>query len=124
MRRFLIFAILLITFVSVFRLSRIADDWHYIVSAEPGQLIYATSFDGDMTDWTQDEGTRLSTGVVDGAMQITVTTSGSGIFSVIEPYMRDFDLTVTTQAIDGPLDNAYGVVFRQRQVTTYAWFDL
>lgn len=124
MRRFFIFLILLITLAAVFRLSRIADDWHYIISAEPGELIYATSFDGDMSDWTQEEGTRLSTGVVDGAMQIAVTTPGSGIFSVIDPYMRNFDLSVAAKAVDGPEDNGYGVVFRQRQVTTYSLLGL
>ena len=119
MRRFLIFLILIIALAAVFRLSRIADDWHYIISAEPGELIYATSFDGDMSDWTQEEGTRLSTGVSDGTMQIAVSTAGSGIFSVIDSYVRNFDLSVHTQVVEGPEDNGYGVVFRQRQVTTY-----
>jgi len=120
LRRFLIFVILVLLLITTYQLSRMAQDWHYIVSGEPGELLYATSFDsGD--DWELYEG-LASAQVIDGRMQINIDNNDLGIYSAVSPYFADFDLQLQAQALDGPENNAYGAIFRQRDRENYYTF--
>jgi hypothetical protein len=102
---------------ALFVINRSASSWqHYIVSADPGTLIYAATFDvgnGDdfNGDWSQYEG-RLSAQIDGEQMRITVGDFESGAYSVAAPHFGDFDLRAQGQTLDGPIDNGYGVVFR------------
>jgi hypothetical protein len=116
-RRFLLLLALIILFVVLFLLNRSVASWqHTVISATPGELMYVASFDGSGTDgfngdWAQ-YGGRNSAELSDGQMQVTVGELDSGIYSVAAPYFGDFDLRVEAQTLAGPIDNAYGVVFR------------
>lgn len=126
MRRFFIFALLIITLVTTFQLSRMIQNWHYIVPADAGDLLYATSFDGAMTDWAQDERSTFAHLVEDGVLRITASGDNERPFSAASPYFRDFDVTVTTTIQSGDFssgnENAYGIVFRERGSSDYYSF--
>ncbi len=51
-------------------------------------------------------------------MLVSIGEAGSGAYSVASPYFGDFDLRVAAQAVEGPIDNGYGVVFRCKIKTT------
>lgn len=117
MRRALILIVPALLLVGLVLLQRTVPQWrHTVVSAAPGEVLYAVTFDGGATDgfntdWEQSEG-RLSAEVVDGAMRVGVGEVISGVYSVADPYFADFDLTVQGRAVEGPEDNGFGVVFR------------
>ncbi|GAB4525198.1 MAG: hypothetical protein OHK0046_40750 [Anaerolineae bacterium] len=121
MRRILIFVTLILILVAVYRLSLLASGWHYVVPAPPGELLYLSTFDPDTTDWEQDEGFLFSR-VADGLMLVGVDEIGEGIYSAASPYFRNFDFSVEVNALEGPLDNGFGVVFRQRDRQNYYTF--
>ena len=126
MRRIVIFLILIVTLVAMFQLSRKADDWHYIVPAEDSTVLYATSFDGQMTDWEQDERGDFIVESTNGVMQVTAQADNTGPYALVSPYFGDFDVRVDTQIIDGDFtggnNNAFGVIFRRRDQRNYYIF--
>lgn len=121
MRRLLGLFVLVIIFAALLVLSRSRASWqHYVVSGDAGSLLYAASFDGGPEsssgdgfngEWNQYAG-RLSTAIEDGQMRVSIGEADSGAYSIAAPYFGDFDLRVAAEAIDGPVDNGYGVVFR------------
>lgn len=121
MRRFFIFAILVTVLLAVFRLSRMVTNWHYVVPAAPGELLYVETFDNASDEWESAQGS-LSSQVIDGAIRLGVDNEGAGIFSTANPYFRNFDVEVETRLVDGPLNNTYGVVFRQLDLQNYYAF--
>jgi hypothetical protein len=98
-------------------LSRSVASWqHVIVSGQPGDLLYAATFDGAPADgfngeWSQYPG-RNSAQVSAGQLQITIGEIDNGVYSLTTPHFADFDLRVQAQSLAGPVDNGYGVVFR------------
>ncbi len=114
MRRLLTLAVLGAALLILFYVNQQVQNWHYVVSGEPGQLLYLAVFDdGAASDWQQYPG-RVSAQVTEGQFRISNGVSGNVAFSVTEPYFADFDLRVQAQAVGGPLDNGYGVIFRYR----------
>ena len=113
MRRFFIFATLILIFIALFQLNRISEDWHYIVPSEPGELLYASAFDDVNETWEQSEG-RNAAFISDGAIRLTVQEPDTQVYSSLAYYYDDFDLSVDAQAVDGDLDNGFGVIFRQK----------
>ncbi len=122
MRRILILLSLVLILAATFQLSRLARDWHYVVPATPGALLYVTGFDDDAADWEQTQRQDKSQEIVDGRMVLTVDVTQDGVFSAAGPFFDDFDMTVDTQALAGPEDNGYGVIFRQLNGNTYYIF--
>ena len=116
MRRLVIFVTLVLILAAMFQLSRLAGNWHYIVPASTGELLYATGFDGDSPDWLQTAGQTASAQSVDGSMRLEINTLG-GLSATASPYFGDFDVTVETWVeagvFDGNNNNAYGIIFRQ-----------
>ncbi len=116
LRRLVIFLSLVLILAAMFQLSRLAADWHYIVPATAGELLYATGFDGDTPDWQQTAGQTASAQSVDGSMRLEINTLG-GLSATTSPYFRDFDATVEvrveTGVFDGNNNNGYGIIFRQ-----------
>ncbi len=117
MRRLLGLIVLIAVFAVLLVLSRSRASWqHYVVSGDAGSLLYAATFDGSPTDgfngeWDQYDG-RLSTQIDGGQLRVSIGEAGKGAYSVAAPYFGDFDLRVAAQAVEGPIDNGYGVVFR------------
>ncbi len=116
-RRIIVLIALVLILALLVALRRSVASWqHYIISGEPGALVYAATFDGGATDgfnadWTQYAG-RLSAAVANGQMQITVGDVGAGAYSITAPHFGDFDVRVDAQLIGGSEQNAYGLVFR------------
>lgn len=102
------------------RLSPMIAEWHYVVPATPGEVLYAATFD-DVADWEL-YGGRLSAQVADGALRVVVDEVDSLPYSAAAPYFSDFDLRVQSQAVAGPLDNGYGVIFREQGPDNYYLF--
>lgn len=102
-------------------LNRQAGGWHYTVPAEPGAVLYAATFDAFLGDWDLYEG-RLSAQIENGALALDVGAASSLPFSAAAPYFAAFDLSVQAQAVGGPLNNGFGVVFRLRDPQNYFLF--
>lgn len=130
LRRWLILLSLIVTFIALFQLSQLARHWHYIVTAPAGGLIYATSFDGEMTQWSQDARSTFEYRVQDGRLIMTIAPDPTGAqqhgIADWHAYLRDFDVRVSAYLLDGVFDgshnNGYGVVFRRFDAQNYYLF--
>ena len=115
----------------------VLTDWLYelpVPRPEPGELLYASTFDAFNDEWDIFPG-RDSAQVValddlgadvreqagawlDGAVLQVKYGSGASeevVWSVLDRKFRDFDLRVTAQLAEGPEDqNQFGVIFRYR----------
>lgn len=109
-RGFWLFVLIVILLVLV-GVSRFTANWHYVVTSEPGDVLYAATFDDLLSDWDLYEG-RLEAQAVDGVLRIRAESANSGPFSVARPHFADFDYTVQARAVDGPLNNGFGIIFR------------
>lgn len=125
MRRIVIFLTLVLIFIAVFQLSRQATQWHYVLPAAPGELLYVAAFEDASTDWEQYQG-QLSSEVRDGVIRLQVESDGEGLYSAAAPYFGDFDITVDSRVMGGVFDgsnnNGYGILFRQRDRANYYVF--
>ncbi len=106
--------------------TRTASDWHYVISADAGTLVFAASFDGDANatyndDWEQYPG-RQSAQIIESAMRINVGAPSSGNYSLAAHRYTDFEAHVRAQAIEGPENNGYGMIFRLSDRDTYYRF--
>jgi len=124
----------------------VATDWLFEIpvrQAEPGALLYATTFDAYNDEWDTFPGRdaamvepRSATplGADDPAARLSgpvmVLSYGAGvpdevIWSTLDRKFADFDLRVTTQQLAGPLDqNQYGVAFRYRGAGNFYLFQI
>lgn len=109
-RRWLILLALLVLLVAVNLLYVPAVNWRGVVRGEPGDVLYAAGFDGFSDEWQQYEG-RQSAQVTDGVLRMSIDDSDV-IYSATQPYFADLDLTVTARAVEGDVNNAFGVAFR------------
>lgn len=92
--------------------NQLVSDWHYVLPAEPGKIVYITAFDGFNTDWNQAQG-RLNAQILDtGALRLDVGDTNSIPFSEVKYHLGDFDLRIQATPVDGPLNNGYGIIFR------------
>lgn len=93
---------------------------------EPGALLYATSFDDFNDEWELAQG-RQSAEIQDGALVLRENSGlpDAGFFVPLTTRrFGDFDLSVQTHQIAGDDDNAYGVIFRQRDHQNYYRFEI
>jgi hypothetical protein len=120
-RKLIVLAALAAIWIVLNRLAPMVAEWHYVVPATPGEVLYAATFDDASTDWELYEG-RLSAQVADGALRVTVDEVNKSPYSASAPYFSDFDLRVQSKAVAGPLDNGYGVVFRVQDTKNYYLF--
>lgn len=111
-RRWLVLILLLAAVGAVYVLNRAAANWHYVLPAIPGETLYVSSFDGFGDEWSLTEGRLRSEILPEGILRLTVNDSASMPFVAARPYVGDFDLQVEARAVEGPIDNAFGVIFR------------
>lgn len=112
MRRWIFLLVLVILLAISIVVSRLVSDWHYVLPAEAGKVVYLATFDGFNEDWNQAQG-RLRTQILDtGVLRLDVGDTNSIPFSEAKQHFGDFDLRVQSTPIDGPLNNGYGVIFR------------
>lgn len=123
--RLLLPALLLIGLVV---LSRFAPGWQPLLTGPSGDVLYAAAFDGFRDEWGLYDDGQLAAQIEDDRLTLTITPPGDWLpFSLAAPHFTDFDLTVTAQALDGPLNNGYGVIFRRqagRERPVVTWGDL
>lgn len=123
----------------------VVTDWLYelpVPRPEPGELLYATSFDDLNDEWDLYPGRDAAEIVragdlafesagtwaawLDGdALLLTHGTplSDNVIYSTLDRKFSDFDLRVTARLVDGPVDEAqFGVVFRYRDDKNFYMF--
>jgi len=82
-----------------------------IRTGEAGDLLYVSAYDGFLDEWDLYEG-QQNAQIIDDALQIGVTSANQASWSTTQHIFADFDMTVKAQAIEGPIDNAFGVIFR------------
>ncbi len=123
MRRLTLLVLLILLVVGAVFASRALADWRFVVPDAPGTLLYATGFDSpDLNgDWEQAQG-RLSAQITDGVMRLDVGAANEGVFAPLRWYFTDFDLRTQATAVEGPENNSYGVLFRQRDLNNYYYF--
>lgn len=81
------------------------------LSGQPGDVLYAAGFDGFSDEWQQYSG-RLSAQIADGKLTIQVDDAPRAAYSLSQAIFFDFDVRVVAEAVAGPIDNGYGLVFR------------
>ncbi|MBZ0305478.1 MAG: hypothetical protein K8I82_05360 [Anaerolineae bacterium] len=97
-----------------------------IENPESGELLYTTTFDTFNDEWDLPQGSRKAD-TLDGELVLTLDSGKTedGFYSLLESRkFRDFNLRVTARQVAGDDDNAYGVVFRQRDRDTYYVFEI
>lgn len=127
MRRLLLFFLSLLLFIAAIILSRLAPTWHHTLTGEAGALLYVAAFDGFLDDWGLYDDGQLAAQVEADRLTLRIEPAGNMPFSAARPHFADFDLTVEAQALAGPLDNAYGVLFRLQEgqrSPVVSWGDL
>jgi hypothetical protein len=124
LRQIVVFLVLIVILAGLFQLSRLAKNWHYIVPAEPGELLYAESFDDSGKDWTLYDSNTGNIAQVNGSvMSLYIGTEQAVFWSEASPYFADFDVTVETRPVESPVESVYGVLFRERDASNfYAFF--
>ena len=80
-------------------------------SGPPGALLYAAGFDGFSDEWQTYAG-RLSAAIEGGVLRLRIDSDASTAYSAALPSYADFDVRVRASAVDGPIDNAFGLLFR------------
>lgn len=116
----------------------VATDWLYelpVPRSQPGELLYATSFDAFNDEWdlylgrdsvqVEAQESSQAGGAPDRRLVIRY---GSGaaeqvVWSALDRKFGDFDLRVTARLLDGPIDqNQYCVAFRYRDEYNFYLF--
>lgn len=82
-----------------------------LLTGTPGDLLFAAAFDGFLDDWTLYEG-RQRAAIVDGELELAVAAAQTAAWSTAQHNFSDFDMQATARAIAGPIDNAFGILFR------------
>jgi hypothetical protein len=111
LRRALLPLVLLVILLGLIQVERWLSGQHYILSAQPGAVLYTATFEDYLDDWAQYEG-RLQAAVVNESLRISNGQTNIGAFSETRQHFADFDLLLEARAVSGPLDNAFGVIFR------------
>lgn len=109
--RLTLLVILLALLVAVNAVYASIADTEIIREGESGDLLYVSAFDGFLDEWDLYEGQQY-TQIIDDALQIGVTTPGTDAWSTAIHTFADFDVTLTAQAVEGPIDNGFGIIFR------------
>ncbi len=109
--RLSIFIVLIAILIGINLLYASIADTENILEGEADTLLYVSAFDGFLDEWQFYEG-QQSAQIINDTIQLNVTVPSQATWSVAQPTFTDFDVTVRTQAVEGPIDNAYGIMFR------------
>ena len=86
-----------------------------VLEGSPGALLYVSAYSGFSDEWDLYEG-QQSAKIVDEQFELRVRSPQTAAWSSARPRFRDFDLSVTITAHEGPIDNAMGVVFQAQDI--------
>lgn len=87
----------------------------HVLEGSPGALLYVSAFSGFSDEWDLYDG-QQSAKIVDDQLELRVSAPRTATWSSARPRFRDFDLSVSLTAEEGPIDNAMGVVFQARSL--------
>lgn len=93
-----------------------AASWRSPLTGAPGELLYAAGFDGFQDEWQQYVG-RQEAQIENGVLRIS-TENSAVIYSAARPFFRDLDISVSAQAVEGDVNNAFGIVYRLQEPST------
>jgi hypothetical protein len=90
----------------------------------PGQLLYASTFDAYNEEWSQFEG-QMSSEIADGSLVIMIGAAGDGAYSVLNHDFSDFDVHVDVRRITANDEyDEIGLLFRYIDVKNYYMFKI
>ena len=76
----------------------------------PGDLLYVATFDGYLDEWDLYDG-QQSASIEDGRLRLALSSAQTASWSVARHHFIEFDISVAANAVAGPIDNAFGIVF-------------
>lgn len=85
-------------------------------SGAPGDLLYVAAFSDAGADWDLYDGPQ-STLIVDEQLELAARSPQTATWTTARGAFADFDLRVAARAVAGPIDNAFGVLFRARDAS-------
>lgn len=83
------------------------------LTGKAGELLYVAGFSGFADEWDLYEGQQRAR-LVDEQLELSVSAPQTATWSAARPQFADFDVSVQAVASEGPLDNAFGLVFHIR----------
>jgi hypothetical protein len=98
-----------------------------VMTAAAGEVLYATGFEAWHDDWQTFDDGQLSARIeaadpASAGMRVRAEKAGVSVSSTVRWQFADFDYSVMTAAVGGPVDNGYGVVFRYRDPANHYAF--
>ena len=81
-----------------------------VLDGDSGELLYVAAFSGFADEWELYEGQQRAQ-IVDEQLELAVRVPQTATWSTARHRLGDFDARVTAHAREGPIDNAFGVVF-------------
>ncbi len=115
--RFVLLIVLIIMLIAVNVLYQPASNWNSVQTGEPGELVYAAGFDGFEDEWLLFEGRQYAQ-IIEGVLRLGLESPGT-FYSASTATYADFDVTVTTRAVEGEMQNdGYGIIFRLSENST------
>lgn len=121
MRRVVILVVLIALLVGLIALQQLIANWHYVLTGEPGDLLYIATFDRFEDEWGI-QGLRFDPVIADGVMRFDVNDIERSPYALTKPHFSDFDLRLEARPVAGPLNNGYGVMFRLQDAKNYYRF--
>ncbi|MCY4072427.1 MAG: hypothetical protein OXG60_14115 [Chloroflexi bacterium] len=80
------------------------------IVGNPGDLLYVATFDGYLDEWDLYAG-QQSASIEDGRLRLALSSAQTASWSVARHHFIEFDISVAANAVAGPIDNAFGIVF-------------
>ena len=80
------------------------------LSGIPGELLYVATFDDFSDEWELYEG-QQSAAISESRLRLAVASPQTASWSSASHQFAEFDIRVTASASEGPIDNAFGIVF-------------
>ena len=90
-------------------------DRETLLKGASGELLYAAAFDGFTDEWDLYQGQQSAT-ILEGRLELGISAAQTASWSATLPRFADFDITVQATALAGPVDNAFGIVFRMQSI--------
>jgi len=84
------------------------------LTGRPGDLLYATTFDGFYDEWEVYAG-QQSAQIHDGRLELLAGAPQTAAWLAARPHFADFDARLQATASAGPIDNAFGIVFHLQE---------
>jgi len=83
-----------------------------LLTGEAGDLLYIETFDEITDEWDLHQGQQRAK-ILDGSLELSISSPQTEFWSSArQPRFADFDITFQATALAGPVDNAFGIIFR------------